>query len=80
MTSPVPTQTATLHTSSGDIRVLLFGNHAPKTVANFVELAAGHEGVDASGHAQEVHRPALRRHGLPPRHLRLHDPGRRPAR
>ena len=35
------TQTATLHTSAGDITVDLFGNHAPKTVANFVELATG---------------------------------------
>lgn len=35
------TQKATLHTSAGDINVNLFGNHAPKTVANFVELATG---------------------------------------
>ncbi len=35
------TQTATLHTSAGDIRVNLFGNQAPKTVRNFVELAQG---------------------------------------
>jgi len=35
------TLTATLHTSQGDIRVRLFGNHAPKTVANFVGLAEG---------------------------------------
>lgn len=35
------TQTATLHTTAGDIRVNLFGNHAPKTVRNFVELAEG---------------------------------------
>jgi len=35
------TQTATLHTSAGDIRISLFGNHAPKTVKNFVELATG---------------------------------------
>jgi peptidyl-prolyl cis-trans isomerase A (cyclophilin A) len=35
------TQIATLHTSMGDIRLLLFGNHAPKTVRNFVELAEG---------------------------------------
>jgi peptidyl-prolyl cis-trans isomerase A (cyclophilin A) len=35
------TQTATLHTSAGDIKINLFGNHAPKTVANFVELATG---------------------------------------
>jgi peptidyl-prolyl cis-trans isomerase A (cyclophilin A) len=32
---------ATLATSEGDIRVQLFPNHAPKTVANFVELAEG---------------------------------------
>lgn len=32
---------ATLHTNRGDIRLQLFPNHAPKTVANFVELAEG---------------------------------------
>ena len=32
---------ATLSTSQGDIRLQLFPNHAPKTVANFVELAEG---------------------------------------
>ena len=32
---------ATLHTSVGDIVLELFPNHAPKTVANFVELATG---------------------------------------
>ncbi|MBM3704226.1 MAG: peptidylprolyl isomerase [Actinobacteria bacterium] len=32
---------ATLHTNMGDIIVDLFPNHAPKTVANFVELATG---------------------------------------
>jgi peptidyl-prolyl cis-trans isomerase A (cyclophilin A) len=32
---------ATLSTTQGDIRVKLFPNHAPKTVANFVELAEG---------------------------------------
>ncbi len=35
------TAIATLRTSAGDIRVLLYGNHAPKTVRNFVELAEG---------------------------------------
>jgi peptidyl-prolyl cis-trans isomerase A (cyclophilin A) len=32
---------ATLRTSMGDIEVRLFPDHAPKTVANFVELAEG---------------------------------------
>ncbi len=32
---------ATLHTSAGDIRVKLFEDHAPKTVANFTGLADG---------------------------------------
>lgn len=32
---------ATLHTTAGDIRLELFGDHAPKTVRNFVELARG---------------------------------------
>ncbi len=30
-----------MHTSLGDIRLNLFGNHAPKTVDNFVGLATG---------------------------------------
>ncbi|SHE64097.1 peptidylprolyl isomerase [Streptoalloteichus hindustanus] len=33
--------TATLHTTLGDIRLTLFPNQAPKTVANFVGLAEG---------------------------------------
>jgi len=32
---------AILHTSAGDIRLTLFANHAPKTVANFIGLAEG---------------------------------------
>jgi peptidyl-prolyl cis-trans isomerase A (cyclophilin A) len=32
---------ATLHTNHGDIVLNLFGDHAPKTVANFVGLANG---------------------------------------
>jgi len=38
---PQPTAVATIRTNHGDIRVNLFGNHAPKTVRNFVELAEG---------------------------------------
>ena len=34
-------QIATLRTNLGDIRVELFGNHAPKTVRNFVGLSDG---------------------------------------
>jgi peptidyl-prolyl cis-trans isomerase A (cyclophilin A) len=41
VTSPNKTATATLHTNHGDIEIALFGNHAPKTVANFVGLADG---------------------------------------
>src|SRR5690606_19483779 len=33
--------TATLHTNRGDIRLVLFPDHAPETVANFVGLAEG---------------------------------------
>jgi peptidyl-prolyl cis-trans isomerase A (cyclophilin A) len=40
-TSPIQTATATLHTNRGDIKIALFGNHAPKTVSNFVGLAQG---------------------------------------
>jgi len=41
VTDTPPISRATLHTSKGDIVIELFPNHAPKTVANFVELAAG---------------------------------------
>ena len=41
MSERLPVTRATLHTSTGDIVIELFPNHAPKTVANFVELAAG---------------------------------------
>ena len=35
------TATAILHTNRGDITIGLFGNHAPRTVDNFVGLAQG---------------------------------------
>ncbi len=37
----IKTATAILHTNQGDISVDLFGNHAPKTVENFIGLAEG---------------------------------------
>jgi peptidyl-prolyl cis-trans isomerase A (cyclophilin A) len=37
----IHTAVATIHTNHGDIVVNLFGNHAPKTVRNFVGLATG---------------------------------------
>ena len=41
MSDMPPISRATLHTTMGDIVIELFPNHAPKTVTNFVELAAG---------------------------------------
>ncbi|MBC3194460.1 peptidylprolyl isomerase [Pseudonocardia sp. C8] len=44
--------TAVLHTNVGDIRIDLFADHAPKTVANFVGLAEGtkdYTGPNSSG-------------------------------
>jgi len=38
---PDSTTKATLHTSMGDINVILFSDQAPKTVKNFVGLAEG---------------------------------------
>jgi peptidyl-prolyl cis-trans isomerase A (cyclophilin A) len=38
---PQHTAVATIHTNHGDIVVNLFGDHAPKTVKNFVGLADG---------------------------------------
>ena len=37
------THIATIKTNQGDIVVELFGNHAPKTVKNFVGLATGEQ-------------------------------------
>ncbi|MEP9384215.1 peptidylprolyl isomerase [Nocardioides sp. KR10-350] len=37
---------AILHTNKGDIRITLFPDHAPETVANFVGLAKGEKAYD----------------------------------
>ncbi|MCW2701637.1 MAG: Peptidylprolyl isomerase [Blastococcus sp.] len=39
--STSPARRAVLHTNQGDITVELFPDHAPKTVANFADLAEG---------------------------------------
>ena len=51
------TQTATLHTNRGDIVVELFGNHAPKTVANFTGLADGSKDYSESNAAGSAEGP-----------------------
>jgi peptidyl-prolyl cis-trans isomerase A (cyclophilin A) len=48
---------ATIHTSAGDIRVELFDNHAPKTVANFVGLATGTKAWKNPRTGEEMHTP-----------------------
>ena len=54
MTESTPARRAVLHTNHGDITVDLFPDHAPKTVANFADLAEGrrewtHQGGDPLG-------------------------------
>ena len=51
-----------METSMGTIKIELFEDKAPITVKNFLDYVDGQ---------------ALRRADLPPRHRRLHDPGRR---
>ncbi|QEE62465.1 peptidylprolyl isomerase [Salinibacterium sp. dk2585] len=51
------THVATLHTSMGDIKVNLFGNHAPKTVDNFVGLASGTKEWTDPATGQKTNRP-----------------------
>lgn len=49
------TSTAILHTNHGDIKIDLFGNHAPKTVENFVTLTNGtapYTSTNASGETE----------------------------
>ncbi|HEY7789801.1 MAG TPA: peptidylprolyl isomerase [Vicinamibacterales bacterium] len=48
---------ARFSTSDGDFRVKLFEEHAPKTVANFVELASGSKEWTDPKTRQKVQRP-----------------------
>lgn len=50
----IHTAVATIHTNHGDISVRLFGDHAPRTVQNFIGLSDGsqswtHPGTGAAG-------------------------------
>ncbi|MDH2443609.1 peptidylprolyl isomerase [Amnibacterium sp. CER49] len=51
------TATAVLHTTQGDIRVNLYGLHAPKTVKNFLGLATGDQAWTDPRSGQEQHTP-----------------------
>ncbi|MBV7411217.1 peptidylprolyl isomerase [Dermabacteraceae bacterium TAE3-ERU27] len=48
---------ATLHTSAGDIRMELFPEHAPKTVANFAGLATGEKEFTDPATGEKTSRP-----------------------
>ena len=71
---------ATLHTNHGDIGIQLSSRPRAQDGAQLRRAGRGHQGVDRPDDRQPAQRAALRRHGLPPGHRRLHDPGRRPAR
>jgi len=51
------THNVTLHTSAGDIKIQLYGNHAPKTVKNFVDLATGGREWTHPGTRQKTNDP-----------------------
>lgn len=53
----IHTAVATIHTNHGDIRVNLYGNHAPKTVKNFVGLATGEIEWTHPATGQKTHDP-----------------------
>ena len=71
---------AKFDTTEGIFTIRLFDKEAPKTVANFVGLAEGTKEWKRPGDRREEEGAVLRRRHLPPRHQRLHDSGRRPAR
>ena len=71
---------ATLDTGSGTIECTLYADKTPKTVANFVGLARGVRPFWDGKAGAWVKRPLFDGTVVPSRHLRLHDPGRRPPR
>ena len=65
-------------TDKGEMVAELFDDDAPETVANFVGLATGEQGVDRPQDQPEAQGQALlRRAALPSRGAELRHPGRR---
>ena len=62
-----PGMYATFETSEGNIVCRLFDKDAPKTVANFVDLAEGKREWTHPATGQEVQRSTVRRHDFPSR-------------
>ena len=78
----VPTgPTVLFDTTMGRLTCKFYDKQAPITVANFIGLAEGTKDWTDPVTLKKVHgKRFYRRHHLPPRHPRLHDPGRRPPR
>ena len=70
---------ATFVTSMGSFTVRLMPEHAPKTVANFVELAQGSKGWTDPRDGSHATDPLYDGDDLPPRDRQLHDPGGDPT-
>ena len=70
MAERTPGLYATFVTNQGTIVCRLFEKEAPKTVANFVELAEGKREWKDSVSGKKGPGPALQRNRLPPRHPR----------
>ena len=56
-TMTIHTAVATIRTNHGDIVVNLFGNHAPKTVKNFIGLATGTQEWTHPATGQKMNEP-----------------------
>ncbi len=69
---------AVIETSEGTIVCRLFEKDAPKTVANFTELAEGKREWTHPTSRKKVKDPLYQRDDFPSRDSRLHDSGRRP--
>lgn len=57
MSKATTTDTVVMHTNYGDIKLNLFGNHAPQTVKNFLGLATGEKEYSAPNAKNETSGP-----------------------